>query len=92
MNETSKLVQPQKPTAKIAGVKEIDAQKVARIPIKIIPQPVARKPEWIRMKVPDSARYQEIKKYCATIICIPYVKRRVAQTSVNALVAGLLLL
>lgn len=44
------------------GVKQIDAEKTARIPIKIIPQPMLRKPDWIRMKVPDSARYQEIKK------------------------------
>lgn len=47
---------------KVAGVKERDAAKTSRIPIKIIPQPIQRKPEWIRMKVPDSARYQEIKK------------------------------
>ncbi len=47
---------------KIAGVKEIDAAKTARIPIKIVPQPILRKPEWIRMKVPDSARFQEIKQ------------------------------
>jgi lipoyl synthase len=47
---------------KIAGVKETGAAKTARIPIKIIPQPVMRKPEWIRMKVPDSARFQEIKQ------------------------------
>ena len=47
---------------KIAGVKEIDAAKTARIPIKIVPQPSMRKPEWIRMKVPDSARFQEIKQ------------------------------
>lgn len=47
---------------KIAGVKEVDAAKTSRIPIKIIPQPAMRKPEWIRMKMPDSARYQEIKK------------------------------
>ena len=47
---------------KIAGVKEIDAAKTSRIPIKIIPQPAQRKPEWIRMKAPDSARYQEIKR------------------------------
>ena len=46
---------------KVAGVKEIDAAKTSRIPIKIIPQPMQRKPEWIRMKVPDSGRYQEIK-------------------------------
>jgi lipoyl synthase len=49
-------------TSKIAGVKEIDSAKTSRIPIKIIPMPMLRKPEWIRMKAPDSARYQEIKK------------------------------
>lgn len=49
-------------TPKIAGVKEIDAAKTSRIPIKIIPQPVQRKPDWIRMKVPDGERYQEIKR------------------------------
>lgn len=47
---------------KQAGVKETGAAKTARIPIKIIPQPAMRKPEWIRMKVPDSARFQEIKQ------------------------------
>lgn len=46
---------------KYAGVKQVDAEKTARIPIKIIPQPILRKPEWIRMKVPDSARFQQIK-------------------------------
>ncbi len=49
-------------TSKIAGVKEIDRAKTSRIPIKIIPMPMLRKPEWIRMKAPDSGRYQEIKK------------------------------
>jgi lipoyl synthase len=47
---------------KVAGIKEVDAAKTARIPIKIVPQPILRKPEWIRMKVPDSARFQEIKR------------------------------
>ncbi len=47
---------------KIAGVKETDAAKTARIPIKIVPQPLMRKPDWIKMKVPDSARFQEIKR------------------------------
>jgi len=46
---------------KMAGVKEVDAAKTSRIPIKIIPQPIQRKPEWIRMKVPNNARYQTIK-------------------------------
>lgn len=38
------------------------AAKTARIPIKIEPQPAPRKPEWIRMKLPDSKRYREIKQ------------------------------
>jgi len=50
------------PEKKIAGVKEIDAAKTARIPIKIVPQPILRKPDWIRMKAPDSERFQEIKR------------------------------
>ncbi len=49
-------------SSKMAGIKEIDAAKTSRIPIKIIPQAMLRKPEWIRMKVPNSARYQEIKE------------------------------
>ena len=59
---THKIIGSEIPSRKIAGVKEIDAAKTSRIPIKIIPQPMQRKPEWIRMKVPDSARYQEIKR------------------------------
>ncbi len=47
---------------KIAGVKEIDAEKTSRIPIKIIQQPMLRKPKWIRMKAPNSKRFREIKK------------------------------
>lgn len=49
-------------SVKIAGVKQSAAEKIARIPVKIIPAPVMRKPEWIRMKVPDSPRFQEVKK------------------------------
>lgn len=58
----SNPVKPELPAKKVAGVKEIDGAKTSRIPIKIVPQPMLRKPEWIRMKVPDSARFQEIKR------------------------------
>lgn len=51
-----------RPPKKVAGVKEIDAAKTARIPIKIVPQPMLRKPEWIKMKMPSSKRFQEIKQ------------------------------
>lgn len=57
-NKSAELKRP----SKVAGVKETSEQKTARIPIKIVPQAPMRKPEWIRMKVPDSARFQEIKQ------------------------------
>lgn len=57
-NKSAELKRP----SKIAGVKETSEQKTARIPIKIVPQAPMRKPEWIRMKVPDSVRFQEIKQ------------------------------
>ncbi|MGY1488895.1 lipoyl synthase [Methylobacillus pratensis] len=60
MTEITERIVP--PPRKVAGVKETSAEKMARIPIKIIPMPAMRKPEWIRMKVPDSARFQEIKQ------------------------------
>ena len=59
--QVTKPIESRRP-AKVAGVKETSQEKTARIPIKIIPQPAMRKPEWIRMKVPDSARFQEIKQ------------------------------
>lgn len=42
--------------------KQKGAAKTSRIPIKIVPQPAMRKPDWIRMKVPDSPRFREIKQ------------------------------
>jgi lipoyl synthase len=50
-----------RPAKKLQGIKEKGALKTARIPIKIVPQPALRKPEWIRMKVPNSERFGEIK-------------------------------
>ena len=65
MNETGQIAKKMPSADNKMGVKQIDAEKTARIPIKIIPQlaqNILRKPDWIRMKVPDSARFQEIKK------------------------------
>ena len=65
MNETGQIAKKMPSADNKMGVKQIDAEKTARIPIKIIPQlaqDMLRKPDWIRMKVPDSARFQEIKK------------------------------
>lgn len=44
------------------GEKEKGQLKTARIPIKIIPRDIARKPEWIRVKASSSPRFQEIKQ------------------------------
>jgi lipoyl synthase len=62
MNEQAHKPAEVKRPNKVAGVKESSQEKTARIPIKIVPQAPMRKPEWIRMKVPDSARFQEIKQ------------------------------
>ncbi|MDE1941625.1 MAG: lipoyl synthase [Betaproteobacteria bacterium] len=43
------------------STKEKGAQKTARIPIKIEPQPPLRKPDWIRVRTASSARFSEIK-------------------------------
>jgi lipoic acid synthetase len=61
-NMTTADIATTRPPKKIAGVKEIDAEKTSRIPIKIVPQPMLRKPEWIRMKMPNGKRFQEIKQ------------------------------
>jgi len=62
INMTTDAIPSTRPPKKIAGVKEVDAAKTSRIPIKIIPHPTLRKPEWIRMKMPNSKRFQEIKQ------------------------------
>lgn len=36
--------------------------KTSRIPIKIVPQPILRKPEWIRVKSSSGGQYHEIKQ------------------------------
>ncbi len=62
MSETIQITQKIAGVDKKIGIKQVDAEKTSRIPIKIIPQPMLRKPEWIRMKVPGSPRFQEIKR------------------------------
>jgi len=45
------------------GIKHRDASKVSRIPIKIIPlnEPL-KKPEWIKVKLPISEKFNEVKR------------------------------
>ncbi|MFC3531311.1 lipoyl synthase [Vogesella facilis] len=46
-----------------AGVKHKGADKTARIPIKIVPlDEKLKKPEWIRAKLPNGQRFNEIKQ------------------------------
>ncbi len=47
----------------IQGVKHRGAEKVARIPIKVVPSTeVKRKPAWIRAKAPTTSQVKELKK------------------------------
>jgi lipoic acid synthetase len=43
------------------GEKQKGAAKTARIPIKIVPAERLKKPEWIRVRLSDGARFQEVK-------------------------------
>jgi lipoic acid synthetase len=44
-----------------AGEKQKGAAKTARIPIKIVPAERLKKPDWIRVRLSDGKRFQEIK-------------------------------
>lgn len=44
-----------------AGEKEKGAAKTARIPIKVVPAERLKKPEWIRVRLGNSARFHEVK-------------------------------
>ena len=47
--------------ANAAGVKHKGGSKTERIPIKVVPAEILRKPEWIRVRAPSSPRFHEIK-------------------------------
>ncbi len=44
-----------------AGEKQKGRDKTARIPIKVVPMAPLKKPDWIRVRLGNSARFQEIK-------------------------------
>jgi lipoic acid synthetase len=65
MSEDSKIVNdaPKKKVDKKQGVKKRGADKVARIPIKVIPtETMPRKPDWIRVRIPASPKIAEVKQ------------------------------
>lgn len=70
------------------GIKLRGAEKVARIPVKVVPTvEVPRKPDWIRVKMTAPEEVQRIKTTLRSQNCILYVKRLPARTCQNALVA-----
>ncbi len=53
----------EKKVDKKQGIKLRGAEKMARIPIKVIPtETMQRKPDWIRVRIPASAKISEVKK------------------------------
>lgn len=62
--ETSASIQAsQKPKKVVQGEKLRGAEKVARIPIKVIPtEELPKKPDWIRVKMPISPEITRVKK------------------------------
>ena len=76
-------------TSKPIGIKETDFEKTSKIPIKIIEAPIKAKPHWIKMQLPQSQRFNEIKSILRKNIFIAYVKKQAALILVNALVRAL---
>ena len=57
------LTPPARPNKVEAGVKLRGAEKVARIPVKIIPtEELPRKPDWIRVRIPVTPEVERIKQ------------------------------
>ncbi len=74
------------PRAKVeAGVKLRGAEKVARIPVKIIPTTeLPKKPDWIRVRIPVSPEVDRIKALLRNTSCTAYAKRPPARTWASA--------
>ncbi len=53
--------QPESLPNNAQGVKHRDASKTSRIPIKIVPIEQLKKPDWIRVKLPNSSKFNEVK-------------------------------
>ncbi|VDA17422.1 hypothetical protein BANRA_02637 [Acinetobacter baumannii] len=68
------------------GVKLRGAEKVARIPVKVVPTvEVPRKPDWIRVKMTAPEEVQRIKTTLRAQNSIPFVKKQLVLTFQNAL-------
>lgn len=74
-----------KPGKVEVGVKLRGAEKVARIPVKIIPtEELPKKPDWIRVRIPVSPRSTASSNCCASTSCTASAKRRPARTWASA--------
>ena len=63
------------------GVKLRGAEKVARIPVKVVPTvEVPRKPDWIRVKMTAPEEVQRIKTTLRAQNSIPFVKKQLVRT------------
>jgi lipoic acid synthetase len=63
MTDIEKIAAKPKPQRAVQGEKLRGAEKVARIPIKVIPtETMLRKPDWIRVRIPASPKISEIKQ------------------------------
>ena len=71
------------------GVKLRDADKMALIPVKVLPTEPAemlRKPEWLKIKLPRAlSALMKSKALCASMVCIQCVKKHPALTLLNVL-------
>ena len=75
---------------KIIQIKEVGREKTARLPIKIIQTDRIKKPSWIKMKLPESKKFHEVKSLLKKINLLQFAKKLVALISVNATVRVLL--
>lgn len=72
------------------GVKLRGAEKVARIPVKVVPTvETPRKPDWIRVKMAAPEEVQRIKTTLRQQNYIRCAKKPPVQTCLNVLVAVL---
>ena len=63
------------------GVKYRGWDKTSRIPARIIEDKpdLGRKPEWLKIKLPNTTEIGRVNRYYVKVICIVYVKKLVVQ-------------
>ena len=81
------ITPPQRTKRIKKGEKLRSAEKVERIPVKVIPsENILRKPE---SESPLHQKYKQLKIFSAKISCPRFAKKLLAQISVNVLVMAL---